>query len=631
MASSSTTVEIAASPKDSTTDLHSNERLFLDFCDKEAHSAASSFLSAWSHFKGSSSQLSLVDIEEICAKFLELLPKHIESLIHEQGSSPSKLTNGVNEPSATEASVIPLTPDDLLEVTSDEGPESPSVRAAPRPFFRKLSFKGLRKRKGLFLKQHSDEVELSPHRDKVPGLLSERGGRSLRTIKVVIDCVREGVVHLLAGDNQEGQSHWIKSRLALISMPAGFVIEFYSPPKNMKARCGVFCHSVCEVRETTDLEMPDLRNTFVIKADSGAEWVVQAVDHDDKKEWLACIIRYCTPSTRPTTPAKMDRSLLDLTGVLRVARTKDQNGQQLLAEQESTLSLGPLAGSSLLHRPDVTPVSTSTLSVHPSNSSRYLSSAAQLETAGGIPEGDVVVAMPSLSLGDSSGDEIDDVALASVTAASLGLTAGLGGGARLLPHVALNAGIVHRLPELPGLHEYPWFHGLMARGDAAAAVLHEGSDGHGVFLVRQSETRRGEYVLTFNCQSRAKHLRLTINPDGTCRVQHLPFSTIFDLLEYFRVNHIPLESGGSSDVTLTDFVVCTDGSDEDGSMSGHQHGGASNGGSERRRLNPPNQPQFITHGGSVRLTLAELERMQYEASNSGGSSGRAVDNIYTYN
>ena len=37
-----------------------------------------------------------------------------------------------------------------------------------------------------------------------------------------------------------------------------------------------------------------------------------------------------------------------------------------------------------------------------------------------------------------------------------------------------------------------------------------------------------------------------------------------------------------------------------------------------------------THGGSVRLTTALLQRMQYEVSNSGGSTGRAVENTYTF-
>ncbi|KAG1667497.1 SH2B adapter protein 2 [Nymphon striatum] len=598
-----------------------DSKSFLDFCEKHARQTAVDFAHSYrvhvndhgtgghtpTDFSKKFSELFL-DIFETEAKNknINLQKECCEQKTFNYTSNGS----GAGVLRTTKFPIEGAVRNNLTLLEDDSELSEPEVESSPKPthkpFFRRLSLRGLKRGKGFFHKQHSDEVELSQsnHDRRSKGDKHEK----TKIAKIVVECKKDGIANYLTGEHLDGTQKWEKCKLSLVKTTGGYMLEFYSPPKSIKPRSGVFCFLISEARETTALEMPDHENTFVLKAENNMEYVIEAKDANNMKSWISTIkqcMRNNGEGINHDSPC-MPHGTASADGLSKI-RDKHSNPQKETtttglsndgshSDREGATSRDLSSGSE--HVPELPPRTPGQNSIN-SRSSRTL---------------------PTTNQSTNNSAESDDP-----------------------PDVRCS------------LKEYPWFHGLLSRSDAAQLVLQEGTVGHGIFLVRQSETRKGEYVLTFNFQGRAKHLRMTINPEGQCRVQHLWFQTIFDMLEHFRIHPIPLESGGSSDVTLTEYVLTMDAEQPEdeapiplqNSASGVSRSASSNGsvmtnsiGSNASGIgaNHPNRVpsipeirEVVTLGGSIRIRTETIERMNAQTpQQQQNNHGRAIENTYSF-
>ncbi|XP_066557501.1 SHC-transforming protein 4-like [Amia ocellicauda] len=97
--------------------------------------------------------------------------------------------------------------------------------------------------------------------------------------------------------------------------------------------------------------------------------------------------------------------------------------------------------------------------------------------------------------------------------------------------------VLHHIQEL--LQNEAWYHGKMSRREAERLLTDNGD-----FLVRESTTTPGQYVLSGLQGDTAKHL-LLVDPEGMVRTKDHIFNSVGHLIRYHMDNQRPIISSGS--------------------------------------------------------------------------------------
>ncbi|XP_051786747.1 SH2B adapter protein 2 isoform X2 [Erpetoichthys calabaricus] len=284
----------------------------------------------------------------------------------------------------------------------------------------------------------------------------------------LLEIQREGMLRYMVADdtNCVGSSQWQKCRLLLRKAVRiegeRFLLEFYVPPKSTKPKVCVPLSAIVEVRTTMPLEMPDKDNTFVLKVENGAEYILETIDSLQKHSWVADIQDCIEPSD---SGEDIELSSCPHGGPCRDFPTGSSCSCELLGEGVPRLP----------DRPCLSGVSEPRNTL-PARCKDY-------------PFSEHIPLERFLQSSEFSG-------------------------------AGQSAGVASEGRDSEGnicLTDYPWFHGTLSRVRAAQLVLAGGARSHGLFVIRQSETRPGEYVLTFNFQGKAKSpLHLSSSSPPAC-------------------------------------------------------------------------------------------------------------------
>ncbi|XP_058854664.1 SHC-transforming protein 3-like isoform X1 [Acipenser ruthenus] len=120
---------------------------------------------------------------------------------------------------------------------------------------------------------------------------------------------------------------------------------------------------------------------------------------------------------------------------------------------------------------------------------------------------------------------------------------------QLCPTVEATKAVYNCLPDISSLsvlqhikeqlRNEVWYHGKMCRKEAESLLTNNGD-----FLVRESTTSPGQYVLSGLQEGTAKHL-LLVDPEGMVRTKDHLFNSVGHLIRYHVKNQRPIISSGS--------------------------------------------------------------------------------------
>ena len=252
---------------------------WTEFCEQKAAASAEEFARNYRAFvQEQPIQNRSISVKDFANKFIEFFKEHFEvhttsrhlttsansSCAPSPNCSPSKspqkpkiqpssfghsrLQNFDAEMSGASTLPAPQTSrsqENMLDRSQEQEKEK------RKSFFKRgLSFRkirtGVKPLQQLF-KQHSDESEFVSSPSSNSSNIKTNGShvtmRSLtfrrnkhkhdktRLTKLLVECIREGMVNQLVDEDFHGKTKWEKCRLVLVKITGGFMLEFYIPPK----------------------------------------------------------------------------------------------------------------------------------------------------------------------------------------------------------------------------------------------------------------------------------------------------------------------------------------------------------------------------------------------------------------